>query len=298
MDKLGAMRTFIEIAEKGSLTRAAEALDTSLPTVVRTLAGLEAALGVRLMNRTTRRLSLTEEGSHYLARCKGILHEIDDAEAELTERQRHPQGVLRLTAPYRFGQMHVAPCAVAFAKRNPKIQIDLLLVDRLVNLIEEGIDVAVRIGHLADSSLTAVQVGQVRQVVCASPEYLEHHGTPAHPDDLAQHECVRVTGLTPSADWSFVVQGKTRLVTVRSPFICNQAAAAVDACASGLGIGMFLSYQVKPLLLAKALRRVLVEYELPAMPVSLVLPHGKLLPARARAFLNWANPHLREALAE
>ena len=298
MDKLDAMRTFVQIVDKGSLTRAAEAQDMSLPTVVRTLAALEAALGVRLLNRTTRRIALTEEGRHYLARCRGILQEIEDVEVELTDRQREPQGVLRLTAPYLFGQMHVAPCATAFIKRHAQIQVELLLLDRVVDLLEEGMDVAVRIGHLADSSLIAIPVGQVRSVVCASPAYLQLRGTPKHPEELSQHDCVRVTNLTRSADWSFQVAGKTRSVTVKAAFVCNQAATTVDACVNGLGIGMFLSHQVRPHLQTQSLCRVLDSFEQPALPVNLVYPHHKLLPARVRTFVEWARQYLREALAE
>jgi DNA-binding transcriptional LysR family regulator len=196
MDKLEAMTTFVRIVECGSLTRAAEALATSLPSVVRTLAALEHKLGVRLLNRTTRRIHLTDEGALYLDRCQAILEAVRDAEASLAARQVEPQGRLAITAPVLFGRRYVAPVVNAFLAQHPAVNAELLLLDRPVNVIDEGLDVGVRIGVLADSSLVAVPVGSLRRVVCASPLYLQKHGVPQTPEDLRRRPCVRFIGLT------------------------------------------------------------------------------------------------------
>jgi DNA-binding transcriptional LysR family regulator len=185
MDKLTAMKTFVRIVEVGSLTAAADMLDTSLPTVVRTLAGLERELGVSLLKRTTRRLHLTDEGAQYLERCRDILASIEEAEDILVARRTEPVGKLSVTASVAFGRQYLAPILYDFLERHPKVTAEALFVDRVVNLIEEGVDVAVRIAHLKDSSLVAIPVGRVRRVVCASAQYLRRHGVPEVPDDTS-----------------------------------------------------------------------------------------------------------------
>src|SRR5215467_15626110 len=190
MDKLGAIKTFVRIVETGSLTAAAGALDTSLPTVVRTLAALERELGVSLLNRTTRRIHLTDEGSQYLERCRDILAATQEAEDVLVARRTEPVGKLSVTASVLFGRRYLAPILCDFLRRHPKVTADAMFVDRLVNLVEEGIDVAVRIAHLKDSSLIAIPVGRVRRVVCASERYLRRHGVPQVPNDIRDHTCV------------------------------------------------------------------------------------------------------------
>jgi DNA-binding transcriptional LysR family regulator len=194
MNKLAAMETFVRIVDRGSLTAAAVALDTSLPSVVRTLAALERELGVRLLNRTTRRIHLTDEGAQYLERCRAILSAVQETEAAFTSGRAEPQGRLAVTASVLFGRRYVAPMVSDFLRRHPKVSAELLFVDRVVDLVEEGIDVAVRIAHLPDSSLVALPVGKVRRVVCASPEYLRRRGTPRAPQDLREHTCIRHTG--------------------------------------------------------------------------------------------------------
>jgi DNA-binding transcriptional LysR family regulator len=296
MDKLSAMATFVQIADRGSLTAAADALDTSLSSVVRTLAALEESLGVRLLNRTTRRIALTEEGRHYLERCRRILTEVDDAEQALGSAERDPGGVLKVTAPVLFGQLHVAPAIAGFLARHRKMQVELMLLDRVVSLVEEGIDVAVRIGPLADSSMVAVPVGQIRRVVVASPALLKAAGTPKRPEDLSQLPCVRFTALMPGSTWHFVEDGRPLSVQVGGPFACNQAAACVDACVAGLGFGLFISYQVRRQVDAKQLKEVLTAFEPPPLPVSLVYPHARLLSPRVRAFVDFAAAQLRLGL--
>ncbi len=293
MDKLGAMRTFVEIADRGSLTAAGEALGRSLPTVVRTLAALERELGVVLLRRTTRRMSLTEEGRVYLERCRRLLADLDEMETLVGSGRSEPRGTLRVTASVLFGQLHVAPAVRAFLARHPAVEVELLLLDRVVNLVEEGLDVAVRIGPLADSSLIAVPGGQVRRVVCASPDLLEARGEPRHPDDLASLPCVRFGGIAPGHVWRFREGGRERAVQVSGALTTNQGAVALDACAAGLGFGLFLSYQVEPAVRAGRLRVVLREFEPPPLPVSLVYADARLVSSRLRAFLDWMKPRLR-----
>ena len=264
MDKLRAMQTFVRIVERGSLTAAADAMGSSLPAVVRTLAALEAELDVRLLNRTTRRLALTDEGREYFERCKRVLAEVDDAEAALSARRAAPRGRLRVTAPVMFGRLHVAPIATEFVARNAAVQLELVLLDRVVDLLEEGIDVAVRIGHLPDSSLVAIPVGQTRRVVCASPAYLKRAGTPRSLAELARHR--------------------------------NQIDVALDACLAGIGIGQFLCYQVQALLDAGRLARILAEFEPPPLPIHVLYPHGRLLSSNVRAFVDWTVPRLRKRM--
>jgi DNA-binding transcriptional LysR family regulator len=293
MDKLAAMRAFVEIADRGSLTAAAGALDRSLPAMVRTLAALERSLGVVLLRRTTRRMSLTEEGRLYLERCRRILADVDEAE-DLVAGDRAPRGPLRVTAPVLFGQMHVAPAVVAFARRHPAVRVELLLRDRLVDLVDEAVDVAVRIARLSDSSLIAVPVGRVRRVLCASPELLESEGEPAHPQELSARPCVLFRGLVPGSTWHFTVGGRELAVPVTAAFTTNQAAAAVEACSAGLGFGLFLSYQVEPALRAGRLKVVLDAFEPPPLAVSLVHAEARLPSPRLRAFLDWMKAQLLE----
>ena len=293
MDKLRAMETFVRIVEGGSLTAAADALKVSLPSVVRTLAALEAALGLRLLNRTTRRIALTDEGREYHAHCRRVLADVDDAEAAMSARRRTPRGRLRLTAPVMFGRMHVAPVVTDFLVRHRALQVDLMLLDRVVDLVEEGVDTGVRIGHLPDSSLVATAVGQTRRVICASPAYLKRAGTPATPASLADHACVSFEGLAPSHEWPVADGDVTARVAVRPVLASNQIDAVIDACARGVGIGQFLCYQVQALLDDGVLRRVLRQHEPPALPIHVIYPHARLLSSNVRAFVDFAVPRLR-----
>ena len=298
MDKLQAMATFVRIVEGGSLTAAASSLGTSLPSVVRILARLERSLGVRLLNRTTRRIQLTDEGRQYVERCRRILEEIEESERSLHARQAKPSGNLAVTAPVLFGRMHVAPIVAAFLAEYPGVRVELMLHDRIVNLLEEDLDVAVRIGRLADSSMTAVTVGHVRRVVCASRRLLRRTGVPRRPADLAGRPCIDFTGLRGGGpEWSFRERGRPRNVRVEGPLTANHADVALEACVEGLGYGRFLSYQASPLVRRGKLEIVLAEFEPPPIPVSVVVPHGRLLPLRVRAFVDRATTQLRRTLA-
>ena len=287
------MRAFVAIVDEGSLSAAAQALDRAPPTMVRTLATLEEALGVRLLTRTTRRMSLTEEGRVYLDRCRRILSDVEEAEEAVLARDTKPRGEIRATAPLLFGQLHVAPALAAFAKRHPRVRADLLLLDRVVDLVEEGIDVGVRIAHLADSSMIAVPVGEVRRVTVASPELLARTGLPQHPSELASHPCVGHHGGSPASRWSFDGGGKPVDVRVHCAFATNLAAAAVDACAAGVGFGNFLSYQVEPQVRDGRLRLILEDHAPPGIPVQIVYPDARLMSPRLRIFVDWLREHLR-----
>jgi DNA-binding transcriptional LysR family regulator len=295
MDKLRAMTTFVRIVEAGSLTSAAELLGSSLTSVVRSLSGLEQTVGVRLLNRTTRRIALTDEGREYFERCRRLLAEIDEAEAALSARRMNPSGKIVITAPVMFGRLHVAPTVTTFLGAYPEMRAELFLLDRIVDLLEEGIDVAIRIGPLPDSSLVAIPLGSTRIVVCASPEFLGRHGVPALPADLARHSCIDFTGLSSNNDeWEFQHDGLAQRIRIQPILRTNQGDSALDACTSGLGCGRFLAYQPHKLLLSGKLVRVLKEYEPAPLPVNLVYPHSRLMSPRVRTFVDWAVPRLRE----
>ena len=293
MDKLRAMQAFIHIAEQGSLTAAAQVMESSLPAMVRTLAGFEAQLGVRLFNRTTRRISLTEEGRRHLESCRQVLAALADAEAALSADAAEPAGHLTITAPMLFGQMHVAPAVTRFVQHHDKMRCSMVLLDRVVNLLEEGIDVGIRIGEPEDSSLVAQNVGHIRRMVVASPAWLRRHGVPRHPKDLLKANCVRVTDHVPT--WGpFNDNGRALRLAVSGNLEFNQIAPAVAACAAGAGLGSFYSYQVAPFLKAKQLRTVLEDFEPPPRPINVIYPHARLLPMRTRVFIEWMKTELRE----
>lgn len=299
MDKLKAMETFVCIVEAGSLTAAAESLDTSLTSVVRSLAMLEQAVGMRLLNRTTRRMALTDEGREYFEHCRCILAEVEAAEAALSARQMRPAGKLAVTAPVMFGRLHVWPVVGDFMVTYPEVRVELRLFDRVVDLLDEGLDVAIRIGHLPDSSLVAVPLGTIRRVVCASPGYLQQQGMPEQPADLATHRCVQFSGVTSGSEWTFRVGSggsKTTRVAVAGTLLTNQVDIALDACVRGLGCGRFLDYQVRERVADGSLCRILQDFEPTPIPVSIVYPYSRLLSSRIRTFIDWMAPRLRERL--
>jgi DNA-binding transcriptional LysR family regulator len=285
MDKLRSMEIFVRIVEKGSLTAAANALGMSAPSVVRALAALERAVGVRLMNRTTRRSSLSDEGREYYERCKRVLADVEEADAALSARRLQPRGRLRITAPVTYGRLHIAPAVNIFLARYSEVEVDLLLLDRVIDLVEEGVDAAVRIGHLPASTLVAKRIGETRRVVCAAPSYLKRVGMPKSPHDLGAARCVVFTGLAQTNEWQFSGKPHER-VLVRPILRTNQFDAAIDACLHGLGCGQFLCYQVDALVKAGRLKRVLQDFESPPMPVSIVYPHARLLSSNVRAFID------------
>ena len=291
MDQLKLMRLFVAIADEGSLTGAAEALGTSQPSVVRGLAGLEAHLGVRLFHRSTRRIALTDEGRRYLADSRQILGALAEADAGMRAELSDPTGLLRITAPVQFGQMYVAPTLNRLVAHHPKLRAELILFDRVVNLVEEGFDAAIRIGALEDSSLVARTLGVVRRVVVASPGYLAHHGRPSHPVELRDADCGGFSGAS-GPNWHFRDGGRPLKVTIDSRITFNLVAPGIAACRDDLGFGSFLSYQVAPDVADGALEIVLADFEPPPLPISVITPHARLLPARTRLFIDT----MREAL--
>ncbi|MFL6697373.1 MAG: LysR family transcriptional regulator [Vitreoscilla sp.] len=291
MDKLRAMKTFVQIADDGSLTAAAGALGMSLPAVVRSLAALESELGARLFQRTTRRLALTQEGLQYLARSRDILAAVAEADASLADEAQDPRGQLTITAPVLLGQRVVADFVTRFVAANPRIRCSVQLLDRFVDLVDEGVDVGIRIGALEDSSLVALRLGQVRQVVVASPQFLRRTGTPKHPAELRSQPCIRLAGpIRPG--WAFQDGGRKLHVAVDGPMDFNHAGAALLACEQGAGFGQFFSYQVQDALHERRLRVVLAAFEPARLPVSIVYPNARLLPARTRAFIDAARREL------
>lgn len=293
MDKLKAMQTVVSIADEGSLTAAAAALDSSPPAVVRTLAALEAYLGVRLFNRTTRRISPTEEGRHYIESSRQLLAAIQEAESALTTDAVEPSGLLTITAPVLFGQMFVAPAVTRFVQQHDKVRVNLLLLDRVTNLLEEDIDVGIRIGALEDSSLIAQPLCSVRRIVVASPDYLSCHEVPSHPRDLLKANCVRFSGGA-GPWWAFHESGKQFTVPVTGNLEFNHVTPAAEACLAGLGFGMFVSYQVAHHIAQNRLHVVLESFELPPRPINVVYPHARLLPARTKVFIEWIKRELED----
>lgn len=242
MDKLRSLQIHVAVVEAGSLTAAAKQLETSLSAVVRSLAALEQSLGVRLLTRSTRRMSVTEEGADDLPRCKEILAALEQADAATQAKRQRPVGRLRVTAPVTFGRHHVAPVVASYLAQYPQMRIDLPLQDRLVDLIEEHVDIGVRIGQLPDSMHVAVPLGKTSRVVSASANYLRTHGTPATP---REHRCIAYTGFSVGGSWQFTANGKASRIPIDVLLSVNHVEAAIDAYCAGLGIGTFLEYQVR-----------------------------------------------------
>lgn len=297
MDRLDAMALLVSAVEAGSLSAAARRLRVPLTTVSRRVSDLEARLRTRLLVRSTRRLALTDAGRAYVQACKRILEEVAEAERAATGEYRAPRGELFITAPVVFGRLHVLPVVAEFLKGHAEIDVRLMLADRVVNLVEERVDVAVRIGELPDSSLMAVRVGSVRQVVCGSPAYFAARGAPKVPRELREHDCITFESIASAEAWKFVAGRSSAAIPVRSRLVVNTAEAAIDAAVAGLGVTRALSYQVAERVGAGALDLALQEFEPAAWPVSLVFAGGRLLPLKVRAFLDFAAPRLKAALA-
>jgi len=297
MDRLETMSILVVAVEAGSLSAASRQLGIPLATVSRKVSELEARLGTRLLARSSRRLMPTEAGRSYIEACKRILDEVGEAERAAAGEYKAPRGDLVVTAPVVFGRLHVLPVIAEFLAAYRDIDIRVVLADRVVNLFEEHVDLAVRIGHLPDSSLSATRIGTIRQVVCASPAYFEARGTPRDPRDLESHDCVSFEALNAPHAWTFAV-GKSRVsVPIHSRLVVNTAEAAVDAAVAGVGITRVLSYQVQPALEQHQLVLALRDFEPAPWPVSLLHGGGRLLPLKLRAFLHCVVPRLRTRLA-
>ncbi len=297
MDRLEAMSMLLKAVEMGSLSAAGRALNIPLPTVSRKISDLEAHLRTRLLIRSSRRISLTDAGSLYVLAAKRILEEVDQAERTASGEYKAPKGDLAVTAPIVFGRLHVLPVVTEFLKAYPEINVRLTLADHYVDLIEDHVDVAVRIGQLADSSLMAVRLGAVRLMVCASPGFVASHGIPQAPSCLEALPCVTFQRPGPSPSWTFMVDGTQISVPIRSRLAVNTAEAAVDACVAGVGLTRILSYQAAKALQEGVLIRVLEAFEPAPRAVTLLHDGQGLVSLKLRAFLDFAASRLKLALA-
>lgn len=293
MDRFQAMQVFVAVAEAGGFAPAARQLQLSPPAVTRAVAALEVRLGVLLLHRTTRQVRLTEAGGRFLEDCRRILAELGEAEESATGAHRTPRGRVAVTASMRFGYLYVAPLLMAFLDRYPEVSVQTLFVDRVVNLVEEGLDVAVRIGELPDSSLTAMRVGAVRRVVCGAPTYLQTHGIPASPEDLSGHETVVFSALNAKPEWQFRGAGGSFSVPLSTRLSVNTADVAIAAAAAGRGLTRVLSYMIAEEVRDGRLQIVLADYETSPMPIHVVYAEGRKAAARVRALVDCLVENLR-----
>jgi DNA-binding transcriptional LysR family regulator len=293
MDRLESMSVFVAVVAAGSFSAASRQLRMPLPTVSRKVAEIESHLNAKLLVRSTRKLVLTEAGQAYVEDCKRILEAVTEAERGASGQYNAPQGELSITAPIVFGRLHVVPVVTEFLRAYARVDARLLLIDRPLNLIEDRLDLAVRVGSLPDSRLVASKVGQIRRVVCASPSYLEERGTPKTPQDLLKHECVTFAGLADAGSWTF---RDHEAVSVRSRLTTSTAEAAIDATLAGIGLTCTLSYQIAESVKAGRLVVVLRKFEPAPLPVSLLYVHESRITAKLRAFVDFAAPRLRARL--
>ena len=294
MDRLEAVTIFVAVAEHESFAGAARHLNRSPAAITRAVAALEEHLQSRLLNRTTRSVSLTDACLRYLESCRRLLAAYDELEAVNLGERVEARGTINVTAPAMFGRLHVLPLVRRFLDRYPKVDIRLLLLDRVVSLVDEGLDLGVRLGQLPDSSLRAVRVGEVRRAVYASPEYIARHGVPVIPHELGNRSVIACTTVTPIADrWTFHGQRGVSTVAVKPRLVVNTTDAAVDAALDGLGLVCIMSYQADPYVAAGRLQAVLVEYQPPPLPIHIVRPAGRHIPAKVRLFLDHAADGLR-----
>jgi len=293
MDRLQAMTTFVAVVDSGGFASAARKLNLSPPVVTRAVAELEERLGLRLLTRTTRVVRVTDAGARFAEDCRRILADIEEAETVATGTHAAPRGTLTLTAPVLFGQLYVTPILVRYLQQYPEVDVQCLFLDRVVNVVEEGIDVAVRIGELPDSSLQAARVGRVRRVLVAAPAYLKAHGVPQHPEDLARHAIVSASGVTPVSEWRFSDAGKSLLQRLQPRMRTTTNDSAIVAALAGLGITRLLSYQVAAHVRSGALQVLLEDFETAPLPVHVVHHEGRRATQKVRAFIDLAVDTLR-----
>ena len=266
----------------------------SAASVTRAVAALEKRIGTQLLKRTTRSVHLSGAGQRYLEDCRRILAEIQEAEGSAAGSHAEPRGQLTITAPVLFGELFVTPVMVGYLDQFPEVSINAVLVDRVVSMVEEGIDVAVRIGELPDSNQHAIAVGEVRRVICASPGYLASHGRPRHPDDLCQARIVATSSIGQVRSWQFVEAGTALSIRPEPRLVVSANQAAITAACLGWGLTRVLSYQVASKVAAGELEIVLQDFELPPLPIHVVYQGGRKAPARVRSFVDFAVSALRE----
>jgi DNA-binding transcriptional LysR family regulator len=297
MDRLEAMSVIIAVNETGSLSAASRRLRTPVATVSRKVSELETRLKAELFQRSSRRLTLTDAGRSYIEACKRIIEQVDDAERAVSGEYRIPKGDLAVTAPWGLGHMHLLPIAVEFLNAYPDISLRMVLTDRVVNTVEENIDVSIRIGTLPDSSMIATRIGSVRLVLCASPSYLAARGCPTDPDDLGSHDCITVDSVAAPRTWKFIKAGREIAAPIRSRLTVSDSEAAIEAAILGAGITRVMSYKMEGARRAGTLMTMLENFELEPLPVHIVYAERKPVPLKLRAFLNWVIPRLKARLA-
>ncbi|MEB2844800.1 LysR family transcriptional regulator [Rhizobiales bacterium RZME27] len=295
MDRFEAMSVLLAVVEAGSLSAGARRLRSPLATVSRKVAELEKHLGVGLVLRTRSGLALTEEGVAFVAASRRILEELDAAERQVNGGTL--RGGLHVTAPIAFGERHLLPIAMEFLKEQPDINLRLTLADRQLSMMDEQVDVALRIGHLADSALIATRVGAVRRVICASPDYLARKGVPRMPEDLALHDGISFQGFATSPEWRYRRDGTAYAIEPRQRLAVNTTEAAIQAALSGIGIIRLLSYQISDHLRSGALQELLTDFSPEPLPVNVIHQPADPLPQKVRCFLDWVGPRLRLQLA-
>jgi DNA-binding transcriptional LysR family regulator len=296
VDRFEAMSAFVAVVEAGGFSAASRRLGVPLASVSRRVSDLEDRLGVQLLTRSTRKVTMTDSGQQFFEACRRILDDLGEAERSALGEYRAPRGELVMTAPLVFGRLHIVPIVTEFLKAYPDVDINLRLADRVVSLLEEHVDLALRIGELPDSSHVAMRVGSIGRVVCASPEYLAERGTPQHPDELAGHDCITFSGLASTREWTFRFEQSVAAVPVHARFTVTTAEAAIDAAAAGAGIARVLFYQATQAIADGRLVVVLAAFEPEPFPVSLVYPAGRLVPLKLRAFMDFAAPRLKARL--
>lgn len=296
MDRFDAMSIVLAVAEAGSLSAAARRQKAPLATVSRKVSDLEAHLQTKLFNRSSRMLVPTDAGRSYIAAAKRILADLAEAERTASGEYTTPRGDLAVSAPIALGRLHLQPILVDFLAQFPEVDVQLSLQDRPVNFWEGHIDVALRIGNLADSSLVAVRTGEIRRVMCASPDYLKSRGIPRSPDDLASHDCITYPAMESSLAWRFKRDRADYTVPVRSRMVVSSVESAFDAACAGIGIAVVFSYQVADAIKAEALTPILQDSQPPSQPVNFVYSPNRFMPLKLRAFLDMAVPRLRARL--
>jgi DNA-binding transcriptional LysR family regulator len=298
MDRFDAIRTLLAAVDGGSLSAASRKLGVPLPTVSRQVSELEARLRTQLVIRTNRKLLLTDAGSAFVAAGRRVLEELEEAERAAAGEYRIPRGDLLVTAPIMFGKLHVTPVVLAFLAAYPEVNVRVVLFDHVIDLVENHVDVAVRIGHLPDSGLVAARIGEIHWVICASPAYLSTRGTPVAPDDLAQHDCIGFEGLQMVRTWPFGRGTNAKTVAIRPRFAANTADAIIEAAIAGIGIARLTSYQAAGAIRDGRLVSLLRGYGPEPLPVHLVHTGPPLVPLKMRAFLDFASPRLKASLAD
>ncbi|NJM33761.1 MAG: LysR family transcriptional regulator [Rhodomicrobium sp.] len=293
MDRFQEMVVFAAVAEARNFASAARRLSMSPPSMTRAVTALEERLGVRLLTRTTRQVRLTDAGARFLEDCRRILADLNEAESAAVGAHGEPRGQLNVTSSLLFGRHYVTPAALEFMNQYEGVRVSGFYSNRVVNLVEEGVDVGVRIGPLLDSSLQAIRVGKIHRVICGSPHYFRTHAAPLHPRELSQHNIVWASGMTPRPEWTFKENSKIFAVQLAPRLTVNTNDSAVDAVVAGGGVTQILSYQIRPHLLTGELRTVLGEYEVDPWPIHVVHAEGRRTSAKVRAFVDFLVDRLR-----